>query len=94
MKKFKLPKDLIYNTEAIKDPTAFFNQSISKSWLCLTGDEFARMENGMSYEQVQAATLYSINVVSDPPYTLNLDLPSNMNICPSYQVLFGRQFCA
>jgi len=32
------------------------------------------MENGMSYEQVQEATGFSANVISDPPRTLNLEL--------------------
>lgn len=74
MKKFELPKDLFYNTGAIKDPATFFEESSGQSWLCLTGEEFAKMENGISYEQVQAATPHSINVISDPPFTLNLDL--------------------
>ena len=32
------------------------------------------MEGGMSYEQVQQATPNSINVISDPPRVLNLEL--------------------
>jgi hypothetical protein len=32
------------------------------------------MENGMSYEEVRKATPNSVNVISDPPLTLNLDL--------------------
>lgn len=60
MKKFELPKDLFYNTEVIKDPTTFFKESSSLSWLCLTGEAFAKMENGISYEQVQAAAPHSI----------------------------------
>jgi len=46
------------------------------SWLYLVGQEFSNMENGMSYEQVQEATPYSVNVISDPPLTLNLELAS------------------
>ncbi len=74
MKNFELPKDLFYNTEAINDPATFFKESSGQSWLCLTGEEFAQMENRISYEQMQAATPHSINVISDPPFTLNLDL--------------------
>lgn len=74
MKKFELPKDIFYNTEAIKDPATFFKEKSSLSWLCLTGEEFAKMENGISYEQVQAVTPHCINVISDPPFTLNLEL--------------------
>lgn len=51
-----------------------FGQSGCASWLCLTGEEFAKMENGMSFQHVQEATPHSINIVSDPPFTLNLDL--------------------
>ena len=32
------------------------------------------MEGGMSYDQVKAVTPYSLNVISDPPRVLNLDL--------------------
>jgi hypothetical protein len=74
MKKFELPKDLSYNNGLIKDPGNYLKERECKSWLCLTGEEFAKMDNGMSYKQVQAATPYCINVVSDPPYILNLDL--------------------
>jgi len=74
MKKFELPNDLIYNTGLITDPGTYFKESTCESWLCLTGEEFAKMENGMSFKQVQATTPFSINVVSDPPLTLNSDL--------------------
>jgi hypothetical protein len=36
------------------------------------GEEFAKMEGGISYNQVQAATPNSINVISDPPRVLDL----------------------
>lgn len=72
--KFELPEDLRYNEGPISDPTAYFKQSGCESWLCLTGEEFAKMENGISYQQVQESTNNSINIVSDPPMTLNLDL--------------------
>jgi hypothetical protein len=74
MKAFELPKDLRYNTDSIKDPTSYFKESSCTSWLCLTGEEFAEMENGMSFEQVQQVAPVSMNVVSDPPKTLNLEL--------------------
>ncbi len=32
------------------------------------------MENGISFQQVQAAAPATINIVSDPPFTLNLEL--------------------
>jgi hypothetical protein len=74
MKKFELPKDLRYNQGFIKDPSSYLKESACNSWLSLVGEEFAKMENGISYEEVQAATPYSANVVSDPPKTLDLDL--------------------
>ena len=74
MKKFKLPKDLSYNAGFIKDPGTYLKERGCVSWLSLVGEEFAKMENGMSYQQVQAATPYSANVISDPPRILNLEL--------------------
>src|SRR4030095_3550986 len=74
MENFKLPDDLKYNNGFIKEPEAYLKERECISWLYLVGEEFSKMENGMSYEQVQEATNYSANVISDPPLTLNLDL--------------------
>jgi len=74
MKKFELPKDLSYNEGFIKDPVSYIKERNCVSWLSLVGEEFANMENGISYQQVQAATPHSANVISDPPRTLNLEL--------------------
>ena len=74
MKNFELPGDLSYNKGLIKDPGTYLKESGCISWLCLIGEEFSKMDDGMSYQQVQEATPYSVNVVSDPPQTLNLDL--------------------
>ena len=74
MENFKLPEDLKYNNGFIKNPTAYLKDRGCMSWLYLVGEEFSKMENGMSYEEVQEATPYSVNVISDPPLTLNLDL--------------------
>ena len=74
IKKFELPEDLRYNEGPITDPTSYFKESGCESWLCLTGEEFAKMESGMSFKQVQESTHNSINIISDPPKTLNLDL--------------------
>jgi protein tyrosine phosphatase (PTP) superfamily phosphohydrolase (DUF442 family) len=74
MEEFKLPDDLKYNNGFIKNPTAYLKDRGCISWLYLVGEEFSKMENGMSYEEVQEATSYSVNVISDPPQTLNLDL--------------------
>jgi len=74
MKHFGLLKDLSYNNGAIKDPDIYLKERGCQSWLYLIGVEFSKMENGMSYQQVQASTPYSINVISDPPTILNLEL--------------------
>jgi hypothetical protein len=74
MKHFELPGDLKYNNGFIKNPGDYFKDSGCKSWLFLVGEEFSKMENGMSYQQVQETTPYSANVISDPPQILNLDL--------------------
>ena len=73
-KNFELPEDLRYNEGPIADPNAYFDQSGCESWLCLTGDEFAKMENGISFQQVKESTRNCINIISDPPMILNFDL--------------------
>jgi hypothetical protein len=74
MKDFELPKDLNYNRGLIQHPETYLQEAGCRSWLFLVGEEFSKMEGGMSYDQVQAATPYSKNVVSDPPRVLDLDL--------------------
>src|SRR5437764_1075403 len=39
----------------------------------MCGEEFAAMEGGMSYGQVQAAVAESVNIISDPPRVLDVD---------------------
>ena len=73
-KKFELPGDLKYNNGFIQHPESYLEERGCTSWLFLIGEEFSHMENGMSYEQVQEATEFSANVISDPPRTLNLEL--------------------
>jgi hypothetical protein len=71
---FELPPDLKFNNGFIQDPESYIKERECVSWLFLVGEEFSKMENGMSYEQVEEATPYSANVISDPPRTLNLEL--------------------
>ena len=71
---FALPKDLMFNTQKIAAPAEFARERNAASWLYLCGEEFAAMEGGMSYAQVQAAVPRSLNVISDPPRTLSLEL--------------------
>ena len=71
---FELPADVIHNRAKIADPKAFAEQHHAASWLFLVGDEFASMDGGMSYAQVQAAVPRTMRVISDPPRMLSLEL--------------------
>ncbi|HLX88369.1 MAG TPA: hypothetical protein VKR22_07950 [Acidimicrobiales bacterium] len=71
---FDTPTDLVSNRGLIADPAGFARQHGAASWLYLCGEQFADMEGGMSYAQVQAAVAQSANVVSDPPVPLDMDL--------------------
>src|SRR4030095_2694470 len=74
MKNFKLLNGLRYNRGLIQNPAIYLKDVGCASWLYLVGEEFAKMEGGMSYDQVQAATPPSINVINTPPQVLNLYL--------------------
>ncbi len=74
MNNFKLLDGLRYNRGLIKNPVTYLKDVECNSWLYLVGEEFEKMDGGMSYAQVQASTPNSINVISDPPRVLNLDL--------------------
>src|SRR4051794_25001457 len=65
---------MTYNRGRIDDPATFAQQNGAASWLYLCGEEFASMEGGMSYAQVEAAVPESANVVSDPPVVPDMDL--------------------
>jgi hypothetical protein len=64
----------MHNRGLIADPQAFAKERSAASWLYLCGEEFASVEGGMSYADVQRAVPTSANVVSDPPTPLDLDL--------------------
>ena len=74
MTDFETPADLMNNRGLIADPEAFAQEKDAASWLFLCGEEFASMEGGMSYADVERAVPESANVVSDPPVALDLDL--------------------
>jgi len=71
---FETPTDLSNNRGLIADPVAFAQERGAASWLYLCGEEFASVEGGMSYADVQRSVPVSANVVSDPPTPLDLDL--------------------
>jgi len=74
MAEFERPSDLIHNRGLIADPEAFARDAAAASWLYLCGEDFAAMDGGMSYADVQAAVGESENIVSDPPRALDMDL--------------------
>jgi len=71
---FETPTDLTNNRGLVTDPEAFAREKGAASWLFLCGEEFASMEGGMSYADVERCVPVSANVVSDPPTPLDLDL--------------------
>jgi hypothetical protein len=74
MSRFELPGDISFNTEKVADPSALAEERGAASWLYLCGEEFATMEGGISYAQVERAVERSMNVVSDPPRVLDVGL--------------------
>ena len=74
MSGFETPTDLTHNRGLIADPEAFAREQGAASWLFLCGEEFASMDGGMSYADVERAVPVSANVVSDPPTPLDLEL--------------------
>jgi hypothetical protein len=71
---FDTPVDLQFNRGLIADPDAFARENNAESWLYLCGTDFAAMDGGMSYEQVQDAVGTSENLVADPPVRFDLEM--------------------
>jgi len=74
MADFEKPTEVSFNTEPIEDPEAFAREAGAASWLFLCGEEFAAMDGGMAYSDVQAAVAESANVISDPPVVLDMEI--------------------
>jgi protein tyrosine phosphatase (PTP) superfamily phosphohydrolase (DUF442 family) len=74
MGEFTPPDDLLFNRAPVPDPEAYAQEVGCASWLYLVGPEFAEMDGGTTYAQVEAAVPVSQNVISDPPRVLDLDL--------------------
>ena len=74
MTDFETPTDLMNNRGLIDDPEAFAREKGAESWLYLCGEEFAAMEGGMSYADVQAAVPKSANLIADPPREFDMDV--------------------
>jgi hypothetical protein len=71
---FETPTDLMNNKGLVADPESFAREKGAASWLFLCGEEFASMDGGISYADVERSVPVSANVVSDPPTPLDLDL--------------------
>jgi hypothetical protein len=71
---FEVPADISFNRGSIADPEAFARDAGAASWLFLCGEEFAAMDGGMAFSQVQAAVAVSENIVSDPPRVLDIEM--------------------
>ncbi|MEA2308620.1 MAG: hypothetical protein QOI65_906 [Thermoleophilaceae bacterium] len=71
---FESPTDFKFNRGLIADPEAFARDGDAASWLYLCGEEFAAMDGGMSYADVESAVDESANIVSDPPRVMDMDL--------------------
>ena len=55
MTSFAGPVDITFNRGAVTDPQAFARDAGAASWIFLCGDEFAAMDGGLSYAEVQAS---------------------------------------
>jgi hypothetical protein len=64
----------MHNRGLIADPAGYAKETGAASWLYLCGQEFAAMEGGMSYAQVQSAVPQSANLVADPPRPFDMDV--------------------
>ena len=74
MARFETPSGLTFNRGLIADPETFARDADAASWLYLCGEEFASVEGGMSFADVQAAVAESANIVSDPPRVMDMEL--------------------
>jgi hypothetical protein len=71
---FETPTDLTHNRGLIADPAAFATDAGAASWLFLCGEEFAGMEGGMSFADVQPVVHESVNLIADPPHPFDMDV--------------------
>jgi hypothetical protein len=74
MSEFQRPTGLTHNRGLIADPAAFAKDAGAQSWLFLCGEEFAAMEGGMSFADVQSAVQESANLIADPPRPFDMDV--------------------
>lgn len=68
------PRDLTHNRGLISDPAGFARNAGAASWLYLCGEEFAAVDGGMSFCDVQSAVPEAVNLIADPPRPFDMDL--------------------
>jgi hypothetical protein len=71
---FQTPADLTHNRGLVADPAALVKDAGAESWLFLCGEEFAAMEGGMSFADVQSVMPESVNLIADPPHPFDMDV--------------------
>jgi hypothetical protein len=71
---FESPTDLIHNRGLIANPVRFAQEHGAASWLYLCGEEFAAIEGGMSYGDVESAVPASVNLIADPPRPFDMEI--------------------
>ena len=74
MSQFPGPTGLTHNRGPIADPAAYAKENGAASWLYLCGEEWAGLEGGMSYADVEAAVPESVNLIADPPRAFDMDV--------------------
>lgn len=71
---FETPKDLSHNRGLITDPAAFAKDAGAASWLYMCGEEFAGMEGGMSFADVESSVPEAVNLIADPPRPFDMEV--------------------
>lgn len=71
---FQTPTDLTHNRGLISDPARFATDAGAASWLYLCGEEFAAVDGGMSFLDVQSVVPESMNLIADPPRPFDMDV--------------------
>ncbi len=74
MAEFQGLTDLKHNRGLISDPAGFAKEAGAASWLYLCGEEFAGMDGGMSFSDVQSAVPDSVHLIADPPRPFDMDV--------------------
>ena len=74
MAEFESPTELTFNRGLVADPAGFARDADAASWLYLCSEQFAEVDGGMSFDDVQAAVPESINIVSDGATVMDMEI--------------------